>query len=203
MDLLLKIIEFTAILVFAYSGIIHAYRIGLDWVGVLTIAIVTAFGGGTLRDVLLGNHPLFWITNWHYLVFIFLLSPIAILLIKLNKDFSSRRALMWIDALGLGLFTASGVGIALKLETPLLPAVLIGVVTATFGGVVRDVLSSQKVQLFQPTEPLYATCAFVGGWLYILLIKFDILAASALIVCVIVTFTLRILAVKYNLRLPV
>lgn len=203
MELLLKIIEFTAILVFAYSGIVHAYRLGLDWVGVLTIAFVTAFGGGTLRDVLLDNHPLFWITNWHYLVWIFLLSPIAIILIKFNKDFSSRRALMWIDALGLGLFTASGVGIALNLNTPFLPAVLIGVVTATFGGVVRDILSNQKVQLFQPTEALYATCAFIGGWLYILMLQLSIFSPFALIICVIVTFLLRVLAVKYNVRLPV
>lgn len=203
MELLLKIIEFSAILVFAYSGMIQAYRIGMDWVGILTIALVTAFGGGTIRDVLLGNYPLFWITNWQYLVYIFLLSPIAIVLIKIKKDFSSRKFLMWIDALGLGLFTASGVGIALKIEIPMLPAVLIGVITATFGGVVRDILCSQKVQLFHPTEPLNATCAFVGGWLYILLIKLELLSAYALIVCVIVTFLLRILALKYNLRLPV
>src|ERR1044072_9945638 len=106
METLLSIIEIVAILVFAYSGIIHARRTGFDYVGVLTIALVTAFGGGTLRDVLLGNHPLYWIAHWEFLLYVLLLSPIALFLLRYNKDFSSGRTLMLIEALGLGLFTA-------------------------------------------------------------------------------------------------
>ncbi|MDQ1591411.1 MAG: hypothetical protein QOG71_2038 [Pyrinomonadaceae bacterium] len=202
MEALLSVIEITAILAFAYSGMIHARKSGYDYVGVLTIALVSAFGGGTLRDVLLGNHPLYWIAHWEFLIYVLLLSPIALFLLRFNKDFSSRRSLMLIDALGLGLFTASGVGIALKMRTPILPAAFIGVITATFGGVLRDILSNQKPQLFQPTEPLYATCAFAGACIYISMLRLDFLPTFALVVCIAVTFLLRISAITFNLRLP-
>ena len=202
METLLSVIEVTAILVFAYSGMIHARRSGFDYVGVLTIALVSAFGGGTIRDVLLGNHPLYWIAHWEFLIYVILLSPVELFLSRVNKDLSSRRAVMWIDALGLGLFTASGVGIALHLNTPLLPAAFIGVVTATFGGVLRDILSNQKPQLFQPTEPLYATCSFVGAWAYISMLLLGSPPPIALTVCIAVTFLLRVSAVKFDVRLP-
>ena len=202
METLLYVIEVTAILVFAYSGLAHARRAGFDLVGVLTIGIVTAFGGGTIRDVLLGNHPLYWITHWEFLIFIMLLLPVELILLRLDRDLSGRRVLTVIDALGLGLFTASGVGIALSMNTPALPAAFIGVVTATFGGVVRDLLCDQKPQLFLPTEPLYATCAFLGAWAYIVLVKLDAAPTAALIACIVTVFILRILSVRFEIRLP-
>jgi len=88
------------------------------------------------------------------------------------------------------------------MQTPILPAAFIGVITATFGGVLRDVLSNQKPQLFQPTEPLYATCAFAGAWVYIAMLRLDFLPTFALIVCVAATFLLRSLAIAFKLRLP-
>jgi uncharacterized membrane protein YeiH len=201
METLLYIIEVTAILVFAYSGLVNARRSGFDLVGVLTIGIVTAFGGGTIRDVLLGNHPLYWIVHWEFLVFIILLLPVELVLLRFDRDISGGRLLLIIDALGLGLFTASGVGIALALNTPALPAAFIGVITATFGGVVRDILCNQKPQLFLPTEPLYATCSFLGAWIYIALIKVGVAPTAALISCIAAVFLLRVLSVKFNLRL--
>jgi len=202
METLLYVIEVTAILVFAYSGLAHARRAGFDLVGVLTIGIVTAFGGGTIRDVLLGNHPLYWIMHWEFLIFIMLLLPVELILLRLDRDLSGRRVLTVIDALGLGLFTASGVGIALSMNTPALPAAFIGVVTATFGGVVRDLLCDQKPQLFLPTEPLYATCSFLGAWVYIVLVKLDAAPTAALIACIVTVFVLRIFAVRFEIRLP-
>lgn len=198
----LYVIEIAAILVFAYSGMIQARKSGFDYIGVLTIALVSALGGGTLRDLLLGNHPLYWIAHWEFLIYILLLSPVALFLFRFKKDFSSRRALMFIDAIGLGLFTASGTGIALQMKTPMLPAAFVGVITATFGGVLRDVLCNQKPLLFQPTEPLYATCAFAGAWVYILMLGLDFLPTIALVICIAVTFLLRALAIVFNLRLP-
>ena len=109
---------------------------------------------------------------------------------------------MLIDALGLGLFTASGVGIALGMKIPILPAAFIGVITATFGGVLRDILCNQKPQLFQPVEPLYATCSFLGAWSYILLSWLGTPPAFDLSVCILVTFLLRVSAVKFDLKLP-
>jgi uncharacterized membrane protein YeiH len=201
METLLYIIEAIAILVFAYSGLAHARHAGFDLVGVLAIGIVTAFGGGTIRDLLLGNHPLYWITHWEFLILIMLLLPVELTLLRLDRDLSGRRVLTIIDALGLGLFTASGVGVALSMNTPALPAAFIGVVTATFGGVIRDILCDQKPQLFLPTEPLYATCSFLGAWVYIALIKLNVAPGAAVIVCIATVFLLRILAVRFNIKL--
>ncbi|HEY8560821.1 MAG TPA: trimeric intracellular cation channel family protein [Pyrinomonadaceae bacterium] len=198
----LHIIEILAVLAFAYSGVVEARRSGFDYVGVFTVAFVTAFGGGTLRDVLLDRHPLYWIEHWEFLVYIFAFSTVELVLLRFNKDFSSHKTLLLIDALGLGLFCASGVGIAVALNTPVLPAALIGVVTATFGGVLRDVLCNRAPQLFQPTEPIYATCAFAGAWTSILLHRLGFPSEPALIFCIAVTFLLRVVAVKLNLRLP-
>ena len=201
MESFLFIIEVLAVLAFAYAGVVEARRSGFDYVGVFTVAFVSAFGGGTLRDILLDRHPLYWIEHWEFLVVIFVFSAGELVLLRFNKDFSSRKILVFIDALGLGLFCASGVGIALEMKTPILPAVLVGVITATFGGVLRDVLCGRKPELFQPTEPVYATCAFVGAWSFVLLHR--LAPAFAVIVCIVVTFLLRILAVRLNLRLPV
>ena len=201
METLLYVIEVTAILVFAYSGLVHARQSGFDLVGVLTIGFVTAFGGGTIRDLLLGNHPLYWIQHWEFLVLIMLLLPVELVLLRFDRDISGGRLLMVIDALGLGLFTASGVGIALSMNTPALPASFIGVVTATFGGVVRDLLCNQKPQLFLPTEPLYATCAFVGSWAYIALVKLSVAPTSAIIACIGIVFVLRLLAIRFDIKL--
>jgi len=151
METVLHVIEVAAVLVFAYSGLVHARRSGFDLIGVLTIGFVTAFGGGTIRDVLLGNYPLYWIAHWEFLVLIMLLLPAELILLRLDRDFSGGRVLMVIDALGLGLFTASGVGVALSKNTPALAAAFIGVITTTFGGVIRDILCNQKPQLFLPT----------------------------------------------------
>jgi uncharacterized membrane protein YeiH len=201
METILYIIEASAILVFAYSGLVHARRSGFDLVGIFTIGVVTAFGGGTIRDVLLGNHPLYWITHWEFLVLIMLLIPAELILLRFNRDLSSRHVLIVIDALGLGLFTASGVGIALSMNTPALPAAFIGVVTATFGGVVRDILCGEKPQLFLPTEPLYATCSFLGAWVYILLVGLNTAPSVAIIACLMSVFVLRILAVRFDVKL--
>lgn len=201
METLFYVIEVTAVLVFAYSGLVNARRAGFDLVGVLTIGFVTAFGGGTIRDVLLGNHPLYWITHWEFLVLIMMFLPAELTLLRLNRDFSSARVLMVIDAVGLGLFTASGVGVAWSMNTPALPAAFIGVITATFGGVIRDILCNQKPQLFLPTEPLYATCSFLGAWVYIALLKLGVAPGTATLTCIAAVFVLRILSVKFNVRL--
>jgi len=201
METLLYAIEVTAILVFAYSGLVHARRSGFDLVGILTIGLVTAFGGGTIRDVLLGNHPLYWIVHWEFLILIMLLLPVEMILLRFDRDLSSGRILTVIDALGLGLFTASGVGIALSMNTPALPAAFIGVVTATFGGVIRDLLCNQKPQLFLPTEPLYATCSFIGAWIFIAMVKLGVAPTAAILTCIGCVFLLRIAAIRFNVRL--
>lgn len=202
MESFLAVIEVLAVLAFAYAGVIEARRSGFDFVGVLVVASVSAFGGGTLRDVLLDRHPLYWIEFWEFLPAIFVFAALELVLLHYNKDFWSNKIYIAIDALGLGLFCASGVGIALEMDIPLLPAALIGVITATFGGVTRDILCNRKPQIFQSTEPIYATCAFLGAWGYILLYHLNFWPQFAPLFCIAVTFLLRILAVRFRWKLP-
>jgi uncharacterized membrane protein YeiH len=202
MDFVLMIIEVSAILVSAYAGMIEAKRKDFDFVGISTAAMVTAFGGGTLRDILLDRTPLFWVENYQYPVIVFFLSFIALILFKYNKELFRQRVMLMIDALGLGLFSAVGVGIALQMGTPVFPASLIGVITATAGGVLRDILCNKIPEVFLKTTQLYVTCSFIGCWFYIgvyLLGLGDIIGLTG---CIVITFLSRILAVKLNLSLP-
>ena len=202
MDFILVVIEVLAILVSAYAGMIEAKRNDLDFVGLSTAAMVTAFGGGTLRDLILDRTPLFWIENYQYPIIIFVLSFIVLILFRYNRELFRQRVMLIIDALGLGLFSAVGVGIALQLQTPVFPAVLIGVITATAGGVLRDILCNKIPEVFLKTTQLYVTCSFIGCWFYIGFYWFGFSDLIGLITCVFITFLLRILAVKLNLSLP-
>lgn len=202
MDFLLIVIEVSAILVSAYAGMIEAKRQDFDLVGISTAAMVTAFGGGTLRDLMLDRTPLFWVENHQYPIIIFFLSIIAVVLFRFNKELFRKRVMLVIDALGLGLYSAVGVGIALQLETPIFPAVLIGVITATAGGVLRDILLNKVPEVFLKTTRLYVTCSFLGCWCYVLLHLFGFSELFGLITCILVTFLTRVLAVKLKLSLP-
>jgi len=202
MEFILDVIEVLAILASAYAGLIEAKRHDMDFVGLTTAAMVTAFGGGTLRDVLLDRTPLFWIEHYYYPIVVFGVSIVALVLFKYNKELFRRRVLLIIDALGLGLYSAVGVGIALQLNTPVFPAVLIGVITATAGGVLRDILLNKVPDVFLKTTQLYVTCSFIGCWCYIGLTMLGFEHIIGLIACIFVTFLARILAVKLDLSLP-
>ena len=202
MDFVLLIIEVLAILVSAYAGMIEAKRQDFDFVGIMTTAMVTAFGGGTLRDFMLDRTPLFWIENHQYPIIIFFLSFIAVILFRYNKELFRQRVMLIIDSLGLGLYSAVGVGIALKFKTPIFPAILIGIVTATGGGVLRDILLNKVPQVFLSTTSLYVTCSFIGCWFYVGCYLLGFNEVFGLISCIIVTFATRVIAVKKNLALP-
>ncbi len=202
MNYVIGIIEFLAILTFAYSGLIEAKRKEMDFVGSCTLALVTAFGGGTLRDILLDRRPLYWIEHYDYPIIIFFLSAAVLILFRFNREILNQKILLFIDALGLGLFSASGVAIALELNIPRFPASLIGVITATTGGVIRDVLRNEIPYVFQRQTQLYVTCAFIGTWTYILSNYLGFSHIVGLLACTFVTFSIRIVAVKYNIRLP-
>ncbi len=202
MEFVLTVIEILAILASAYAGMVAAKRQDMDFVGLFSAATVTAFGGGTLRDLLLDRTPLFWVENHQYPIIVFFLSIFGLVLFKYNKELFRRNVMLVIDALGLGLYSAVGVGIALQLKTPIFPAVLIGVVTATAGGVLRDILLDKVPEVFLKTTQLYVTCSFFGCWCYIGLTLLGFEHVFGLIVCILVTFTTRVLAVKLDLSLP-
>lgn len=201
MDFVIGIIEFLAILTFAYTGLVEARKKDMDFVGACTLALVTAFGGGTVRDVLLNRRPLYWVEHYEYTIIIFVLSGIFLWLFRSNRGFFNDKLINTIDALGLGLFSASGVAIALENKIPVFPASLIGVITAVAGGVIRDVFCNEIPSIFQRVR-LYVTCAFLGIWVYIALDYFRFSSIICLLSCTLVTFLLRMAALKFDVRLP-
>ena len=162
----LTVIEAAATIAFALSGLLEAARKRLDAVGVCMVAGLAAFGGGTLRDVLLDRRPFFWVAHAGWLWVLLGLCVLAMLFMRARHFAPTARAMQWPDAAGLGLFTASGTQIALHAGAPAIVAVLMGVVTAVFGGVLRDIVCNEIPSAFSDHRP-YAICAFVGGWVLV------------------------------------
>ncbi len=197
----LLLAEAAATAAFAASGLIAAAARKLDAVGVVTVAGVTAFGGGTLRDILLDRRPFFWVDRVDWLWALLILSALAMLLMRSRHFEVTRRALLWPDAIGLGLFTANGAQIAYAMGLPGLVCVLMGMVTAVFGGVIRDVLCNELPATFSDHRP-YAVCSFAGGWLLLGLHALDTPAWLALVTVTVATAGLRLLAVFMDWSLP-
>jgi uncharacterized membrane protein YeiH len=160
------VIESVAIVAFALSGLIEAARKRLDAVGVVVVAGLTAFGGGTLRDVLLDRRPFFWVQHANWLWALLVLCIVAMVFMRGRHVEPTERAMQWPDALGLGLFAAGGTQVALAMQMPAIVAVLMGMVTAVFGGVLRDIVCNEIPQAFSDHRP-YALCAFAGGWVLV------------------------------------
>lgn len=134
------VIEIAATAAFALSGVMAAARKRLDAVGVSVVAFLAAFGGGTLRDLLLDQRPFFWMRNVDYVWGILALSLLAMLVLRARHIAPTERLMRWPDTLGLGLFAAVGTDMAMTQQVPALLAVCLGVTTAVAGGVLRDVV---------------------------------------------------------------
>jgi uncharacterized membrane protein YeiH len=195
------LVELAATVAFALSGILAGARQRLDAVGVVVVAFLAAFGGGTLRDLLLDERPFFWVRHVELLWGVLGLSVLAMLFLRTRHFQVTERAMQWPDALGLGLFAATGAHQALLQEMPALVAVLMGIVTGVAGGVLRDVVCNQIPSAFSDHRP-YAVCAFVGGWVYVGLWAVAAPGWLALMACVGVTAGLRGLALWRNWQLP-
>lgn len=198
MNLLLAI-EFTAVVVSAIYGALLASRKGMDVMGVFSVAFAVAFGGGTLRDLFLDRTPLFWIGNPHY--------PVVVLAISLLAGFilphvgRIRPLLAVPDALGMALFALTGTAYALDADTGLFVAAMMGVITGTFGGVVGDLLCNEIPSLFVP-NPLNATCAFAGAWVYLGMLHLETPKDFALVVGIVLIALFRLAALRWNWTLP-
>ena len=197
----LQILEIIGTLAFGASGLIAAARKKLDMVGVVLLVLVTAFGGGTLRDLLLNRQPFFWVQNE---IWIWILAAAAILiqfLVKARNVELSAKAVDWPDAIGLGVFAASGTQIALAAgHTPLI-ATIMGVITAAFGGLIRDVLIAEIPGLVNDHQ-LYASLAFVGGLLIWVLEYFTVDATLATLIGALAIIVARIVAMRLGWKLP-
>ena len=202
MNTLIRTIEVIGIIAFALTGIYEARKKGMDIIGVYAVAMITAFGGGSLRDVILNRHPLFWIEHYGYTVLLLALSIVTVLVIRnffaMNKFV---KAVLVLDALGLGLFSASGASVANQLGNYWFISALLGVTTGVFGGVMRDIICNEIPHVFTRTE-LYATCAFAGACSYLVIYATTSNEVAAVITCIAITFVLRMLAIRYKIRLP-
>lgn len=197
---LIKFIEILAILVGAFSGFIEARRKRMDLVGVFTVAFITAFGGGTLRDILLDRRPLFWVTHQEYAILLFILALIAAPLIRTLRQVVSERMIVIADAVGLGLFSIAGVAAALEAQMPIFIASMMGVITGIFGGVLRDIVCNEVPMVFRDGKP-YAICAFIGSWMYLLMKKFGVEPDFALWTSAFTITGLRLLTWKFEIRM--
>jgi uncharacterized membrane protein YeiH len=198
------LIEPIAVVVFAISGMVPARLKQMDGVGVYIVAFVTALGGGTLRDVLLNQRPLFWVENQEYPILILVLVLIFLYAPRFNLPFQplAKRYFNLFDALGLGLFSISGTAAALAHQIPLFPATLFGVITGVFGGVLRDVLILEIPMIFRQSTSLYATCSFVGCWAFVLGLELGLSDAIASLLGITTTTLMRLMALRFNLTLP-
>lgn len=201
MSTALQVIEILGIVAFAFSGFIEARRKDMDLVGVFTVAFITAFGGGTLRDLLLDRRPLFWVEHQEYSLMVFVLT-LAISPFARHLRFAfSEKLIVVADAFGLGLFSALGASLAQDAGMPIFVCSMMGVITGIFGGVLRDVLCNEIPLVFRRGH-LYATCSFAGCWTYLILAYFAMPDAASLFASIVVTVAMRLAAVRFDLRLP-
>ena len=198
---LLVAIEAGATIAFALSGLLEAARKRLDAVGVCMVTGLAAFGGGTLRDVLLDRRPFFWVEHAGWLWVLLALCLGAMLFMRARHFAPTERAMLWPDSLGLGLFSASGTQLAVAQDMPAIVAVLMGVVTATFGGVLRDIVCNEIPNAFRDHRP-YAVCAFAGGWVIIAANHWDVPNGAGLVAAAATATGLRMLALARNFVLP-
>jgi len=186
--------------VFAASGALAAGRKRFDWIGVGVIALVTALGGGTLRDLLLDRHPIFWMADPAYLWIV--LASVVMTLLYVRRRRAPASALLVADALGLALFTISGAQVAEQLAQPGVIVVALGALTGAAGGVLRDVLCNEVPLLFGPLDTLYATAALAGAGAYLALQAAGVERATAALLGMGVVAGLRLAAIAWQLRLP-
>lgn len=193
------LLEYAGVAVFAVSGALTAGRKSLDLLGVIVIATVTAVGGGTLRDLLLDRHPVFWIAEP---TFLYVIIAAAIVTVAYTRSFHPPdRALLVADALGLALFTISGSQIAEGVGLSGIGVVIMGTLTGVAGGVVRDVLCAEIPMILRPGR-IYATAAIGGSAIYLALQYVTPQAVAALSGMAFIAL-LRIAAIVWRLTLPV
>ncbi len=193
-----ELLDYIGTSVFAISGALAAMRRKFDSFGVLILAAVTAIGGGSLRDVLIGNTPVGWMVHWEYLIIIVCSTLVAMLFRKKLAYF--RKTMFLFDAIGLGIFTIIGFELGMAANLHPIICVLLGTLSASFGGVLRDILSNEVPLIFH--KEVYASLSIIGAIVFYALlqtsldININYIITSALVVI------LRILAVRYEWVLP-
>lgn len=194
----IDIIEVLGTIAFAISGIRLAAAKNFDWFGAYVVGLVTAIGGGTLRDVLL-DIPVFWMLSYRYLA----VTAISLVAVIIFRQFlvKGMRTLFLFDAIGLALFVVVGIQKTLYADYPMWVAVVMGIITGSFGGVTRDILINEEPLFFR--KDIYATACLAGGVAYWLLSLPSLPLWVPQGGCAAVIIGLRVLAVHYNWSLPI
>ncbi|MCD9088289.1 trimeric intracellular cation channel family protein [Stenotrophomonas sp. SY1] len=196
--MLLSIIYLIAISAEAMTGALAAGRRRMDLFGVVMIACVTALGGGSLRDILLGHYPLGWVKHPEYLGFTVCAALIATWLARWMHHF--RRTFLVLDGLGLIAFTLIGCAIAREAGHAPQIVLIAGMLTGAFGGVLRDILCNEVPLIFQ--KELYAIISLLTGAAYLLLLHWQVADDTAIVCCLLGGFALRLLAIRYRWEMP-
>ena len=184
--------------VFAISGVLTASEKKFDVFGASVIAFVTAIGGGTLRDILIGDSPVGWIKDLNYL-YIIIIAIVVSLLFK-KRVIQLRNTLFLFDTVGIGVFTIIGVQKSLNFGISPIIAVMMGTISAVFGGVIRDILTNETPLIFR--KEIYATPCILGGVLYLMLLHFNVSTQLVSFITALLIIGVRLLAVKKNWALP-
>lgn len=191
-------IDILGTIAFAISGVLIAFNKRMDLFGILIIAFVTAVGGGTLRDLLLGDVPVSWMKDITY-SYVIIGSAIVAIVLR-NKINYLRTSLFLFDTIGIGLYTVIGIEKGINAELHPLICIALGTITASFGGVIRDILCNEIPVIFR--KEIYATACILGGVVYFLLIKLPIDTNLVFIISGSVVIAVRLLAVKFKIGLP-
>ncbi|MFS4467677.1 trimeric intracellular cation channel family protein [Maribacter sp. 2210JD10-5] len=192
------VIDILGTVAFAISGVLVAMQKKLDLFGVFIIAFVTAVGGGTLRDLLIGNTPVGWMKTPIYILTITITVIIAILFINQIKHL--RKSLFLFDTIGIGLYTMVGIEKGLAANLSPIMCIALGTMTASFGGVIRDILCNEIPVIFR--KEIYATVCILGGLVYFILIQFSVDTQIAYVFGISSIIAMRLIAVKFKISLP-
>jgi uncharacterized membrane protein YeiH len=195
---LLYALDLVGTAAFAASGAWAGVRRQMDLFGVLVLGLVTATGGGTLRDLLLGDVPPFSFQDETYL-YVSIVISLAVFFLHRHLDYL-QHPLLYFDAIGLGTFVVIGTGKALEFQVGFLGSILLGVMTATAGGVIRDILSNQVPLILR--KEIYASACLAGALLLALLHRLSAPHMPSLLAAALLVIVIRLLAIRYNWSLP-
>ena len=197
----LLVLDVIGVLAFALTGLVEGVRKGADLVGVGFLAFITAFGGGTLRDLLLDRRPFFWVENEFWLWLLIAIAILAPFILRASFIDLTSKTVKWPDAVGLGAFSANGTLIALESGESVLVAALMGVVTAAVGGIIRDLLLNRVPQAIIDHE-FYLVIALAGGLFISLLGALGMTLAWAAVIAAVLVTVLRMFAMTLGWKLP-
>ncbi|MBI9065716.1 MAG: trimeric intracellular cation channel family protein [Salinivirgaceae bacterium] len=198
MNLIVDYISIIGSFALAISGALTAMDKKFDPFGVLIIAFVSAVGGGTIRDMLITQRDVFWLTSPSY-VYIIIVGAVLAIIFRKKLNYMAKPLLIF-DAIGLGLFTITGVQIGIEYELSAINCIILGTITGSFGGVLRDILVNEIPVIFK--KEIYATVCILGGILYIALNKTNLPNIYLQVIPIVFIVTARIVVIYKNISLP-